>query len=165
MRRVAALENGKTQSHIALATFTLLTQEQTMTGREGGRRRGGFKVNLAMRRCTRITVSTENWHKVGNESKRHKLKMWTRKMPCFFLFIFFFFSPSSLFYLVQQSRPPLLLPPIPLPLGKKKGELLLTSASFLLWVGKCFNTKSLKCRLLCSHTALCELCMAIQSRY
>lgn len=33
MRRVAALENGKTQSHIALATFTLLTQEQTMTGR------------------------------------------------------------------------------------------------------------------------------------
>lgn len=60
MRRVAALENGKTQSHIALATFTLLTQEQTMTGREGGRRRGGFKVNLAMRRCTRITVSTEN---------------------------------------------------------------------------------------------------------
>ena len=33
MRRVAALENVKTQSHTALPTFTFLTQEQTMTGR------------------------------------------------------------------------------------------------------------------------------------
>lgn len=40
MRRVAALENGKTQSHTTLTIFTLLTQEQTMTGR-GWRGEGG----------------------------------------------------------------------------------------------------------------------------
>lgn len=140
-------------------SLCLLKSRQWQAGAGGGRRRGGFKVNLAMRLCTRITVSTENWHKVGNESKRHKLKMWTRKK------IWFFFSFSFFSSLVQQSRPPPLLPPIPLPLGKKKRRTLINHCLFLLWVGKCFNTKSLKCRLLCSHTAPCEWCMAIQSRY
>lgn len=44
----------------ALTTFTLLTQEQTMTGSGWRWGKGGFEVNLAMRLSTRIAVSTEN---------------------------------------------------------------------------------------------------------
>lgn len=124
----------------------------------GRRRRGGFKVNLAMQLCTRIAVSTENWHKVGNESKRHKLNMWTRKMLCFLFFLFFYFLFSNLDLLCDLSHP--------IPLGKekkKKRGAVINQWLLLLWVGKCFNAKSFNCRLLCSYTAHSELCMAIQN--
>lgn len=138
-------------------SLCLLKSRQWQAGVGGGRRRGGFKVNLAMRLCTRITVSTENWHKIGNESKRHKLKMWPRKK------IWFFFSFFSFCFIWCSNLDHCFLPsPFP---WQKKRRTLINQCLFLLWVGKCFNTKSLKCRLLCSHTAPCEWCMAIQSRY
>lgn len=143
-------------------SLCLLKSRQWQAGAGGGRRRGGFKVNLAMRLCTRIAVSTESWHKVGNESKRHKLKMWTRK-KLFFFFFFFFFLSLCFIWCSNLDRLHCSLPS-PFPWEKKRGTLI-NQCLFLLRVGKCFNTKSLNCRLPCSHAAHCELCMAIQSRY
>lgn len=146
-------------------SLCLLKSRQWQAGAGGGRRRGGFKVNLAMQLCTRIAVGTENWHKLGNESKRQKLKMWTRK-KLFFLFLFFFplcFFFSFFFGCSNLDHLHCSLPPS-FPWEKKRGTLI-NQCLFLLHVWKCFNAKSLNCRLLHSHIARCELCIAIQSRY